>query len=142
MAKKRDAGEKLAKKKLTRESRLLDFIEAADAVSLKQAFDDRAMEKVSSDLECMKVEVAQNYFNKPELTTEEVEQVDEVSAKAKRKHAAERAEIERDYRQRPMTSSPKYKKDGTKTRDMWDGRYEEGRSKKRTPSGGMGGGTG
>ena len=47
MAKKRDAGEKLAKKKLTRESRLLDFIEAADAVSLKQAFDDRAMEKVS-----------------------------------------------------------------------------------------------
>jgi hypothetical protein len=71
-----------------------------------------------------------------------VEQVNEVSAKAKRAHAAERAEIERDYRQRPMTSSPKYKKDGTKARDMWDGGYEEGRSKKRTPSGGMGGGTG
>src|ERR1017187_10469936 len=53
-------------------TRLLDFIEAADAVSLKQAFDDKAMEKVSSDLECMKVEVAQNYFNKPEVTTEEV----------------------------------------------------------------------
>ena len=53
-------------------TRLLDFIEAADAVSLKQAFDDKAMEKVSSDLECMKVEVAQNYFNKPEVTTEEI----------------------------------------------------------------------
>src|ERR1017187_10009297 len=75
---------------------------------------------------------APNVNAKKKSVKEEVEQVDEVSAKAKRKHAAERAEIERDYRQRPMTSSPKYKKDGTKTRDMWDGGYEEGRSKKRT----------
>jgi len=71
--------------KLTKEDtempKLLDFIENSDAVSLKTAFDEKAIEKVAASLEDDKIEVAKLYFNtQPELTAEDVALEEELLA--------------------------------------------------------------
>jgi len=53
-------------------AKFLDFIETANAVGLKQAFDERVIEKVAAELNLMKADVADRYFNKSEQVDETV----------------------------------------------------------------------
>lgn len=48
--------------------RLIDFVDANDAVSFKERFENILASKVSDAIEQKKVEVAQNLFNNSEIS--------------------------------------------------------------------------